>query len=154
MPDYNALVVIDQQAEKMRVKSGGVIELEAGGELLNSGSVVKNAEAVAANFTLTRADSGKVYLVNTADLVITLPATVAGLKYTFTVEAAALSVSTGLSISPNALDMIMGNGFAGTDNKDAINTGASDAEGDLLTLVGDGVLGWYITEILGTWALE
>lgn len=154
MPDYNALVGIEQGGERLFVKDGGVIEIEAGGEILNNGGVVEHTEAIGANATLTRDDSGKIFLVNTADLVITLPPTVAGLTYTFVVESAGLSSGTGLSISPDSANSIRGNGFTAANDKDAINSGGTDVEGDLLTVEGDGVIGWYITEVLGTWARE
>lgn len=108
----------------------------------------------AANATLTVAESGKIILVTAADLVLSLPATAAGLKYTFILAAAGLSASTGLSISPVAADKIMGNGFTSADNKDAILAGSGDREGDSITLVADGSDGWYIERVLGTWTRE
>lgn len=99
-------------------------------------------------------DSGKVFIIGAADLVATLPSTAAGLRYTFIVSAAALSTGTGFSVSPAAADKIMGNGFTSADNKDAINSGGGDREGDLIEVTGDGADGWYITRLLGTWARE
>jgi len=107
-----------------------------------------------ADYTVTAADSRKVIVVTGADKVMTLPATVAGLEYTFVLASAGLSAGTGLSISPNAADKIMGNGFTSADDKDAILAGASDREGDALTLVGDGVDGWYIVGVTGTWTRQ
>jgi hypothetical protein len=43
---------------------------------------------------------------------------------------------------------------AAADDKDAINTAATDRVGDSLTLVGDGVDGWYVVGVTGTWARE
>jgi len=107
-----------------------------------------------ANYTVTAADSGSVILVTAADKVMTLPSTAAGLAYTFVITAAGLATVTGLSISPAAVDKIMGNGFTSADNKKAINTAATDAEGNSISIVGDGVDGWYITSVTGTWARE
>lgn len=107
-----------------------------------------------ADYTLTTEDSGAVVVVTGVDKVMTLPATALGLKYTFVLAAAGLSAGTGLSISPAAADKIMGNGFTSADNKDAILAGATDREGDVLTIVGDGADGWYITEAIGTWSRE
>lgn len=60
----------------------------------------------------------------------------------------------GLSISPAAADAIHGNGLTSVDNKDLINTGATDREGDMVELVADGVDGWFIVSVNGTWAKE
>lgn len=107
-----------------------------------------------ANYTLTTADSWSVVVVTGADKIMTLPATVAGLWYTFVLASAGLSAGTGLQISPQAADKIMGNGFTSADNKDAILSGSGDREGDMITLVGDGVDGWYIMDVVGTWTRE
>lgn len=112
----------------------------------------QKVETKTANYTVVAADSGKIIIANAVDLVFTLPATVAGLVFTFVVKA--VSATTGLSISPAAADKIMGNGFTSADNKDAINTAATDREGDMIQLVGDGVDGWYVTGVIGTWARE
>lgn len=115
---------------------------------------------ITANITLTRDDHGKTFLAGAADLVVTLPAANdaedggAGIELTFCLAAAGLSGGTGLSLSPNSNDKIMGNGFTVADNKDAILTGATDREGDSITLLSDGVDGWYITAITGTWARQ
>lgn len=96
--------------------------------------------------------NNKLYVANAVDLVITLPATVAGLMITAVVETA--SATTGLSLSPNASDKIMGTGITAADDKDLINTAATDAVGDSVTLIGDGVDGWWIVNLIGTWARE
>lgn len=101
-----------------------------------------------ANYTVTAADSGTVFVANAADIVFTLPSTAAGLEYTFV--CAAVSSGTGLSVSPAAADNIN----EGTDNKDLINSGATDVLGDSVTVIGDGSLGWYTTSKIGTWAAE
>lgn len=101
-----------------------------------------------ANYTVTEGDSGSVFIANAADLVFTLPATKAGLVYTFV--NAAVSAGTGLSVSPAAADNIN----EGTDNKDLINSGATDVLGDSVTVVGDGSTGWFTASKIGTWAAE
>lgn len=105
-------------------------------------------KSVTSNQTLTANDSGTTYIAQTADLVFTLPSTAADLRYTFV--CAAVSAGTGLSVSPAAADAIN----EGTDNKDLINSGATDALGDAVTLVGDGSTGWYTVSKIGTWAAE
>jgi len=102
--------------------------------------------------TLTEDDSGKIHVAGAVDLVFTLPATQAGLVFQFVVST--VSATTGASISPAAADQIIGNGFTAADDKDAINTAATDAAGDAMTVVGNGTTGWLITNTVGTWARE
>lgn len=108
----------------------------------------------AATQTLTAAQTGQRF-VGAVDAVFTLPAAavaLTGVWYEF--ETGALSVGTGLSISPAAADHIRGNGLTSVDNKDLINTGASDRLGDSVRLYCDGVDGWVIDAVIGTWAKE
>ncbi len=103
---------------------------------------------------LTEADSGKVIVMNAAAAkVVTLPATAAGLVFTLTHQVATTS-GAGHAFSPAATDLIRGNGITPADNKDLICTQGTSRIGDSVTLVGDGVDGWYVTEIVGTWARE
>jgi hypothetical protein len=119
-------------------------------------------ELAAATATLTGDDTGKTFLVvTTADQVITLPAASAALKgtrYKFVVTAGALSGGTGFSLSPAAADAIASAGLTSVDNKDLINSGATDSEGDFVEIVCDGGAtgeqGWYVTSMKGTWAKE
>ncbi len=108
---------------------------------------------VTASATLTGADDGKTIIADsTTSVVMTLPATALGMKFTLVVGQ--LTTSGGHAFSPNASDKIMGNGFTAADDKDAICTADTDRVGDSITLVGDGSLGWYITAVTGTWARE
>ena len=123
------------------------------GDLVVTGTLaaaakVKKVRVVTANLTLTAADSGTVFIADAADLVFTLPSTAAGLEYTFC--CAAVSAGTGLSVSPAAADNIN----EGTDNKDLINSGATDVLGDSVTIIGNGTTGWFTTGKVGTWAAE
>jgi hypothetical protein len=45
------------------------------------------------------------------------------------------------------------NNGGGTDNKD-LKLDAGSKVGDRVTIVGDGVNGWYIEEAVGSWAFE
>lgn len=114
--------------------------------------------SVAVNTSPAVTLSGTTYLCTAADLVMTLPATAAGVKFRFVLTAAGLSVGTGLSISPDIADKIMGAvlgvQFTSLDNKDAICTGATDTEGAFIEVLGDGVDGWYIVDGAGIWARE
>lgn len=108
----------------------------------------------AATQTLTAAQSGQKF-VGAVDAVFTLPAAAAATKgIWYECETGALSAGTGLSISPAAADHIRGNGLTSVDNKDLINSGASDRVGDMVRLYCDGVDGWVIDAIIGTWAKE
>lgn len=114
-----------------------------------------SVESKAASYTLGPQDSGKVFLHTAVDVVASLPAVTAdmdGVFYKFFVVAP--STTTGASVSPAAADQIRGKGITAADNKDIINTAATDALGDYLEVVCDGSLGWVITDSAGTWARE
>lgn len=115
------------------------------------------------NKTLADTDCGVVQNIIADSVVITLPATVVG--YSFTVRNAGVPVTSGpsgsgsnggalVAISPNASDKIAGATFTATDNKDALNTKATSVVGDEMTLVGDGVNGYMVTNYKGVWARE
>lgn len=109
----------------------------------------------AAALSLQAKDSGKLIVAAVADLVASLPAVTKDMRgVTFEFFVSTLSSSTGLSISPDANDKIMGKGITAADDKDYVNTAASDAVGDYLRIVCDGVDGWLVTNERGTWALE
>lgn len=104
----------------------------------------------AANYTLTSTDSGTTVWSGVDGVIFTLPATVAGL--TFRIQSNAADGTVEISLSPNENDKIMGAQIVGTNNKDRINTKATAQLGDFIEVVGDGVDGWYVTEVRGTWA--
>jgi hypothetical protein len=108
---------------------------------------------VAGNVTLDANSSGTVYRV-TATAVITLPATVVGVTYTFIMDAP--DGTAQISLSPNSSDMIRGRTSAGVNNKDWINTLATAKRGDYVIIVADGAAfgGWNIVRQSGTWAAE
>ncbi|WP_428743248.1 hypothetical protein [Tenacibaculum sp.] len=124
------------------------------------GGDLANVETLTANKTLTVEDSGKTFNIGTDALVITLPATALGLKYTFRNIGA--DGNNIITISPNAADAVFGtvqNAAAdsvasGAADKDIINTKATANRGDFITLEADGVDGWYITGGVGIWASE
>lgn len=119
-------------------------------------------EAVDAAKTLTAADGGKTFLCSGENLVISLPATAAGLRYRFINVTARTTAK--LSISPVAADGISGSTsattnvvLAGVVNKDAINTKATQEVGDSLEIMGTGLTGtkaWIILNATGIWAAE
>jgi hypothetical protein len=128
-------------------------------------------ETITASKTLSYIDSGKVFLVGTDALTITLPATKTGVKYTFVNSGAA--GNNIITISPNSSDAIKGNlnssvgananattadGLVaisgGADDKDWVNTKATANVGDRVTIVGDGTDGWWIVDGCGIWVSE
>jgi hypothetical protein len=120
----------------------------------------KIIQTITASTTLTNDDAGTVYMVATDALTITLPATKAGAKFTFINSGA--DGNNIITVSPNANDAIFGtvaNAAAdsvsgGVDDKDIINTKATANKGDRITIIGDGVAGWYIIDGVGIWASE
>ena len=113
-----------------------------------------NIETVTESKTLSYNDSGTVFLIGTDALVVTLPATKAGVTYTF--------VNSGdddgvlVTVSPNASDKIMGTiaavSMTASDDGDLTNTKSGANKGDWCTIIGDGSDGWYIIGGDGVWA--
>jgi hypothetical protein len=106
-----------------------------------------------ADYVVLVGDSGTTFGIATDGKKFTLPATVAGLQYTF--------VNTGadgnniITIDPAAADNIVGGGIAaGIDDKDYINTKATAKKYDFVTIVGNGGSGYIVTEKQGVWAAE
>jgi hypothetical protein len=115
-------------------------------------------EEITVNRTLTADDQGKTFIIQTADLVVTLPAAslqLQGVTYTFIVSAAALSVAAGFTITPAAADAIASQGLTSVDAQSLRSAGATDTEGDCVTIVCDGGAageqGWYALLQRGTW---
>lgn len=105
-------------------------------------------EAVTGAKTLDAGDSGVIQNV-TATATVTLPSTALGLSY---IIRNAGDGSVTVTVSPAAADKITGNGFTAADNKDAINTLGKG--GDFIHLLGDGVDGWTVVAVSGTWTRE
>ena len=110
--------------------------------IANNGPTVKTA-----SYTVTAEESGAVFIADAVDLKFTLPSAEAGLVYTFVAGVA--SATTGLQVDPAAADSIND----GTANKDYINTPATDAIGDSITVACDGSTWWTIA-MHGIWAAE
>ncbi len=125
--------------------------------------ITKVVEVVTDNRVLTAADSGKIFLIATDAKVFSLPATAAGLEFTFINFGAA--GNNIVTISPVAADGISGTITlaasvvvdAGVVDKDLINTKATSQCGDTVKLLGTGVTGtkaWIITHSTGIWAAQ
>lgn len=124
-------------------------------------STSKNYVVLTASTTLTKADSGKVFGIGTDALVITLPATVAGLEFTFINTGAA--GNNIITLSPQAADGIAGTitlassvvTRVGTVDTDLVNTKATTTLGNSVRIVGTGVTGtgaYIIVSSTGIWA--
>jgi len=116
-------------------------------------------ETITANRALTTADSSKVFLIGTDALTVTLPASVEGLTFTFINSGADGAVL--VKIAPAAVDAIHGTTNAstnvvlsGVDNKAVQNTKATATTGDMITLVADGVTGYFVIGCGGIWASQ
>ena len=85
---------------------------------------------------------------------LTLPAVVLGAS--FIIVNSAADAGALLTISPNGSDKFLVDiaGAAGTDNKDIINTKATQAKFDFVHLIGMAAAGWHIADIRGTWVDE
>jgi hypothetical protein len=113
--------------------------------------------------TLALIDSGIVQNTTVDGKVYTLPATAIGLCFTIrnggdnatsTAAGAVADGSTIVTISPQAGDKISGMGLTPQDNKDLINTKATSRVGDFVTLLADGVDGYTVIAVRGTWVRE
>ena len=120
----------------------------------NAGWSDNYVETVTASQTLSYNDSGKVFLVGTDTLTVTLPATRAGVRFTFVNSGDDDAVL--ITVSPNASDKIMGTIAAvltsANDGGDLTNPKSGANKGDWCTIVGDGSEGWYIIGGDGVWA--
>ena len=121
----------------------------------------KIVETITANKTLTAADSGKIFLIGTDALTITLPATVAGLEFTFFNSGAA--GNNIITVAPVAADGIAGTitlastivTRVGTVNTALVNTKATSTLGNSVRIIGTGVTGtgaYFIISATGIWA--
>lgn len=103
-----------------------------------------------ATYSVLIADSGYLFNIDTDAFTLTLPATVIGMRYTFRNVGADGAVL--VTLAPNASDKIQGVGISALDNKALLNTKATAKYGDFVTLVADGVDGWFVHEMRGIWA--
>lgn len=139
---YNGAKVHHDGPDKLVVEPGGYIDIAT------QAGVTKTA-----NYTLAAADVGKCVDCATDGVVFTLPATVIGYSFRVRNTSTALG-AVGITLSPNAADKIMGVGLTAADDKDLVNTKATARPGDEVLLVADGVDGWYVHRLVGTWARE
>jgi len=107
--------------------------------------------------TLTGSDCGSVIAVATDAIATKLPPTIANCKLTFVNTGAA--GNNILTINPDDADQIFGTvtlaatvvAIVGAAGDSVANTKATSIRGDSMTLIGDGVDGWYIAASTGIW---
>jgi hypothetical protein len=121
-----------------------------------SGAATGVVTLAAASRTLTIADSGAV-LVAVVDGAYTLPAAAAAPGMIVTIMTGVASAGTGVRITRAGSDVINGKTTSAgttaiTSATTYTNSGASDVVWDYVTLISDGVLGWYSIGQSGTWA--
>ena len=115
-----------------------------GSFFVDSNSVAKES----AYTVVITTDSGKTFTSETDGTIFTLPSIAIGNTVTF-VNMAPDGMNT-LTVSPAAADGITYAGSS-TDNKDIINTKATQIKYDYVKLVGLSADGWLIDDIRGTW---
>lgn len=106
--------------------------------------------------TFTASQSGGLIIAHAVSLTFTLPAgiTTPGLRFTFSVDATAVASGSGLLVKQVTGEQIYGDGLTTTTSKGILNTQATAKDGDSVTVESDGVRGWAIIAIIGTWARE
>lgn len=110
------------------------------------------AEAVTSNLTIDAEDTGKVLCIGTDNLVHTLPA-VEGIGPIRFLNIGAYG-TVGITVSPNANDMIEAADVTANDNKDFVNTKATACRGDFIDVSYGDANGYKIIKKVGTWARE
>jgi len=111
-----------------------------------------NYQSITGNLTLTEDDHGKIIYCSAADLVVTLPtATTERQGIYYTIITGSLSTGTGTSVAVGSTsDAIIYT--TTTANVSLINTGATDALNDMVTVVCTGANRWNVVNVKGTWA--
>ena len=111
----------------------------------------------AAAITLDGTDDGVTVVANNsaATVVVTLPAAATvGAGFKARVLTGVLpGAGAGTTVTPNAADKFAGNGFnAKTAGQTLVNSAATDAIGDLVQVISNGVDTWFVVAKVGTWA--
>lgn len=122
-----------------------------------TGGVTQATAAISGTTALTSADCGIVQMVDAGidTETITLPATSAGCVYEFIYTGA--DGGALLDISPAAADAVHGSctlaasvlELSGADDADFGFTKATINTGDRVTIVGDGSVGWFVSDCAG-----
>jgi hypothetical protein len=122
----------------------------------DSSWINRNTSGVTKNKALSASDSGIVQNVTADAVVVNLPAvspTTVGLTYTIR-NGARKDGEILVTVRPNPSDQIIGNGFTPADNKDVVNPKSTSKAGDEITVVSNGKAGWFVSNVVGTWARQ
>lgn len=143
-------------SDPFRSSQSTVVTYSTAGAIIQSGAVTSSRQPAvnlaAASQTLTAAQSGQTF-VGVVDAVFTLPAAAtvgAGVHYYIVTGVA--SGGTGLVVTANGADDIFAAGVDTAAGGSITNSGATDAIGDNVHLVSDGVSRWVGVSARGTWA--
>lgn len=138
------------------IDAADVLTLTADDHIAIEGAVVevsRETQVHTANDTLDNAaDVGRLHQVSTDAVVLTLPVVATGLKYKIMNVGADGAVE--IHVDTNGADKILGGcGLTALDDGDKItNTKATADYGDYVVIEYGTADGWYITEMVGTWA--
>lgn len=110
-------------------------------------------EALTSTKTFDAEDSGKLFWATGDATALTLPAIATGLSGLTIVSGGAFGAQA-TTISPNASDMILGPDITGADDKDLINTKATQRRGDFVELIAGDADGYMVVKLRGIWARE
>lgn len=110
-------------------------------------------EALTGTKTFDAEDCGKLFWCTGDATALTLPAIATGLSGLAIVSGGAFGTQA-TTIDPAAADMILGPDITGADNKDLINTKATQRRGDYVVLIAGDADGYMVTEMRGIWARE
>lgn len=161
-PDGTNTTVIDSDGN---ITAPGTLSVTGTSTLSGQVTQKKAVATVLVSGSITEAQSGTTFFCSTSggEVIVQLPATVAGVGYTFIADVDLGVGYSPLRISPNKADKIEGtwstsstttyfvvNG--GTDDYDILGASGAIVAGDYITVLGDGSIGWYITGGMGDWA--
>lgn len=113
----------------------------------------RTREALTSTKTFDAEDCGKLFWCTGDATALTLPAIATGLSGLAIVSGGAFGTQA-TTIDPNASDMILGPDITGADNKDLVNTKATQRRGDYVVLIAGDADGYMVTEMRGIWARE
>ena len=110
-------------------------------------------EALTSTKTFDAEDCDKLFWATGDATALTLPAIATGLSGLTIVSGGAFGTQA-TTIDPAAADMILGPDITGADNKDLINTKATQRRGDFVELIAGDADGYMVVKQRGIWARE
>lgn len=131
-----------------RFVSAGIVVVEFDADAFQDPYEGWTHALIAVNTTVDATHTGKILWCATDAVVVTMPA-VEGIGFVRVGNLGAYS-TVGLSVSPNAADMIEGPGIAAADDKDIINTKATAQRHDWIELAYGDANGWS-ARFKGVW---